>query len=107
MYISLYSVDRMFQKMFSKLVSILETFETLPTDLVDCSSLAPSPSPIQIVDLLSGVVDLTPIQRLMWNISRCNMIITVANLFTVFFYSALAIHEEGILKLRIKFMMTS
>lgn len=63
----------------------METFETLATDLVDCSSLKPSPSPIQVVDLLNGMVDLTPVQRLLWNISRCNMI-TVANLFTIFSY---------------------
>ena len=94
---SFYTANRMYQKMFIKLVSILETFETLPTDLVDCSSLKPSPSPIQFVDLLNGVVDLTPIQRLMWNICRHNLINYCSkpvHQFFVYFYSAAALHEE-------------
>ena len=86
----------MAQKKFIKLVSIMETFEALPTDLVDCSSPKPSPSPIQYVDLINGMVDLTPIQRLMWNISKHNLI-SVANLFIIFsyIYSALALREEN------------
>ena len=60
--------------MAAKFFSAMKTFETLATVLVNCSSLKPS-RPIQFLDLINGVADMTPIQSLMWNLSKHNIII--------------------------------